>query len=86
MESTSSAIIPEKRLDFNNVSMYLFILPLSGDTPCDKRSVPGEYNIPNVENSTYTNALTEYNDVKSRKKIGENIYDKKSYTDRRGQV
>ena len=31
MESTSSAIIPEKRLDFNNVSMYLFILPLSGD-------------------------------------------------------
>ena len=49
-------------------------------------SIPGEYNIPNVENSTYTNALTEYNDVKSRKKIGENIYDKKSYTDRRGQV
>ena len=49
-------------------------------------SVPGEYNIPNVENSTYTNALTEYNDVKSRKKIGGNIYDKKSYTDRRGQV
>ena len=40
--------------------------------------------IPNVENSTYTNALTEYNDVKSRKKIGGNIYDKKSYTDRRG--
>ena len=40
----------------------------------------------NVENSTYTNDLTEYNDVKSRKKIGGNIYDKKSYTDRRGQV
>ena len=52
------------------------------DTPCDKRSVPGEYNIFYVENSTYINALTEYNDVKSRKKIGGNIYDKKSYTDR----
>lgn len=84
MESTSSAIIPEKRLDFNNVSMYLFILPLSGDASFVTRSVPGEYNISNVENSTYTNALTEYNDVKSRKKIGGNIYDKKSYTDRRG--
>ena len=56
------------------------------DTPCDKRSVPGEYNIIYVENTTYINALTEYNDVKSRKKIGGNIYDKKSYTDRRGQV
>ena len=51
-----------------------------------KGAVPGEYNISNVENSTYTNVLTEYNDVKSRKKIGGNIYDKKSYTDRRGQV
>lgn len=85
MESTSSAIIPEK--DWISImcpcicSYYLLVGTLLLSQGLSLESITFY-----VENSTYTNALTEYNDVKSRKKIGGNIYDKKSYTDRRGQV
>ncbi|MDD6405375.1 MAG: hypothetical protein PUG00_06225, partial [Clostridiales bacterium] len=51
-----------------HVSVPWIVFISQRETHCDKRSVPGEYNIFYVENSTYTNALTEYNDVEKQEK------------------